>query len=179
MKKNIKLVILLELLFSAATSVIAQRPYTEPIEGQTTTSYNTRIGDCKIASITFKYFLSTVTGEPAIYANLKWENAYGSDPDCLGNESFDIYIHVVALYNDYWIPAQGAMGLIPAGNNRWGMNPLPGSPNWDELLMKSKPSRNIEPDFLSADYAKTAWKSGYFRVSGILLLDKDGNEYHF
>lgn len=168
---------LFSLLFTCIS--FGQKPFSEPIEGQVEESFGGKIGNCKLSSLTIKYRLSTVTGEPAIYTNLKWKNDYGTAIDCLSDGDFEIFIHVVVQYTDYWIPAQGSFGIMPKGDNKWGMNPLSGSPDWGELFLKGEPSRNSERNFLSADYAKAAWKSGYLRVKGILLIDKNGSKHDY
>lgn len=171
--------VILSLLITCFT--FGQKPFSEPIEGQVNPIFAGTIGKCKASSITIKYRLSTIVGEPTIYTNLKWENAYGTAIDCLSDGDFEIFIHITMFgqYTDYWIPAEGSLGLIPNGDNSWGMNPIPGSPSWDELFLKSEPSKDSERNFLSADYAKAAWKSGYLRVKGILLIDKNGDKQYF
>ena len=159
--------------------LFAQKPFSEPIEGQVNSTFGGTIEKCKASSITFKYRLSTLSGEPAIYTNMKWENGYGTAIDCLSDGDFDIFIHVTVQYTDYWIPAQGSFGVMPKGDNQWGMNPLSGSPDWDELFLKNEPSKNSDRNFLSADYAKAAWKSGYLRVKGILILERNGSKHDF
>ena len=187
----IKFTIMQLKLFSKSSTVLGcllitcfsfgQKPFSEPIEGQVNSTFGGTIGKCKASSITFKYRLSTVSGEPAIYTNMKWENSYGTAIDCLGEGDFQIFIHaaVFGQYIDYWIPAQGSFGVMPKGDKKWGMNPLSGSPNWDELFLKNEPSNNSERNYLSADSAKAAWKSGYLRIKGILLLDKNGSKHNF
>ena len=153
-----------------------QRPFSEPIEGQSKSIFGGTIGKCKASSITFKYRLSTLAGEPTIYTNMKWENAYGTSIDCLSDDEFQIFIKVQVIYTWYWIPAQGSFGLVPKGDNTWGKNPLSGSPNWDNLFLKSEPSKNSSESFIGSDEAKGIWKSGSLRVLGILIIDKDGNK---
>ena len=167
-------------LFSASLA-IAQKPFSEPIEGQVASIFGGTIGDCKASSITCKYRLSTLVGEPTIFTNMKWENAYGTAVDCISEGDFEIFIYVTVFgqYTDYWIPAQGSFGLVPKGTNTWGENPLSGSPNWDELFLKSAPTKafqNSGREFITSDLAKSIWKSGYLRVKGILLVDKNGNK---
>ena len=168
--------VILSLLITCFT--FGQKPFSEPIEGQVNSIFGGTIGKCKASSITFKYRLSTLSGEPTIYTNMKWENSYGTTIDCLSEGDFEIFIHVtiVELYTDYWIPAQGSFGVVPKGDNKWGMNPLSGSPDWDELFLKSEPSKNSSENFIDTDEAKGIWKSGYLQVKGILLIDKNGGK---
>ncbi len=166
--------VLLSLLFTCVS--FGQRPFSEPLEGQCKSIFGGTIGKCKASSITFKYRLSTLSGEPTIYTNMKWENTYGTSTDCLSDGEFQTFIKVQVIYTSYWIPAQGSFGLVPKGDNTWGKNPLAGSPNWDELFLKSEPSKNSSENFIDADEAKGIWKSGSLRVLGILIIDKNGDK---
>lgn len=163
------------LLLTIVNVALSQKPFSEPLDGQFKNGYGGTIGECKTSSITFKYHLSTLVGEPVIFTNFKWENAYGTSLDCLSGEEFQIYIKVRVIYTSYWIPAAGTGGLVPKGDDNWGHNPLSGSPNWDELFLKNEPSKNSTEDFISADEAKAIWKSGSLRVVGSLILDKKGD----
>lgn len=171
LKPSLVLLSLLITFFS-----FGQRPFSDPIEGQFTSTFGGKIGKCKASSITFKYRLSTLSGEPTIYTNLKWENAYGTSTDCLSEDPFQMFIKVQVIYTWYWIPAQGSFGLVPKGDNTWGKNPLAGSPNWDELFLKSEPSKNSSENFIDASESKSIWKSGSLRVLGILIIDSNGNK---
>ncbi len=68
-------------------------------------------------------------------------------------------------------PARGSFGLVPKGDNTWAQNPLAGSPNWDELFLKSEPSKNSSENFIDPNEAKGIW-----RVLGILIIDKNGGK---
>ena len=159
-------------------SIFGQKPYSEPLEGEYDASPYS-IGDCKISSMKFKYYLSTLSGEPVIYINLKWQNGYSTDIDCLSDVSFELFIEVYIAdrYLTLYIPAQGSFGLIPKGDNTWGANPLAGSPDWDRLFLKYEPRNAFanydDSDYIEADYAKAIWKSGSIMFRSIIIVDKN------
>jgi len=117
--------------------------------------------------------LSILAGEHTLFVNIKWRNGSGSSSDCLDNEKFNVLIKIYSNYSSsyFFILADGAIGLIPEGNNTWGKNPLADSPSWSELLIKDPPSNNpnnnYDFNFVSADYAKTIWRYG-FAISAVV-----------
>ena len=76
--------------------LFAQQPFSEPIEGEGK-SLGITIGDCKMSSMAIKYRLSTLSGEPVVYTNVKWEKSYSGSNDCLSDESFEVLIWVTVL----------------------------------------------------------------------------------
>lgn len=169
------------LLLTILTSglLYGQAPYTSALEKQFEGSFT--IGNCNVSSITSKVRLSTLVGEPTVYVNIKWRNGSGSSSDCLDNEKFNLFVKIYSNYSGsyFYIPADGAIGLIPDGDNTWGQNPLAGSPSWDELLAKDPlyKTQNGGYNFVSADYAKSVWKYG-FALSAVVLMDKSGRLYY-
>lgn len=156
-----------------------QAPYTSALEKQFQGYFT--IGNCNVSSITAKVRLSTLVGEPTVYVNIKWRNGSGSSSDCLANEKFNVLVKIYSNYSSsyLYIPADGAIGLIPDGDNIWGSNPLPGSPDWDELFAKDPPyiTTSGSFNFVSADYAKSVWRYG-FALSAVVLRDKSGRLYY-
>lgn len=169
------------LLLTIVSSVMlyGQAPYTSALEKEYQGSFT--FGKCDVSSIISKVRLSTLVGEPTVYVNIKWRNGSGSSSDCLGNEKFNLFVKVYSNYSSsyFYIPADGAIGLIPDGDNTWGQNPLAGSPSWDELLAKDPIYRtqNGSYNFVSADYAKSVWKYGLY-LSAVVLMDKSGRLFH-
>jgi hypothetical protein len=171
---------LLGLLSILSTVLLySQAPYTSALEKEYQGSFT--IGKCDVSSITSKVRLSTLVGEPTVFVNIKWRNGSGSSSDCLGNEKFNVFVKVYSNYSSsyFYIPADGAMGLIPDGDNTWGQNPLAGSPSWHELLAKDPVYRtqNGSYNFVSADYAKSVWKYGLY-LKAVVLMDKSGRLFH-
>ena len=150
----------------------SQRPYRSPLEGELQRS-NWTIGKCAIASLTVKYSLSTIAGQPTVFTNIRWKPTTSLGEDWLANENphllLQIYSGQTSSY--YFLPADGALGLIPKGNNTYGYNPISGSPNWDQLFTRTatkNPNTN-DWNFISADEAKRIW-SHDFQVSGFILV---------
>jgi len=179
MKQHKKLAVLLFVTVLSCIYVYGQAPYTSALEGQFKGYFT--IGKCDVSSITAKVRLSTLAGEPTVYVNIRWRNGSGSSSDCLGNEKFNLFVKIYSNYSSsyFYIPADGAIGLIPEGDNTWGQNPLAGSPNWDELLAKDPlyRTRDGSYDFVSADDAKSVWRYG-FALSAVVLMDESGRLYY-
>ena len=165
MKTNFRTSICTLALF-LTIQVYSQRP---TAEGEVQKGWFT-LGQCSVASLTAKYRLSALVGEPTVFVNIKWQPSSGSTDDCLGNENFHTFLKIYAnIYSSYYyILADGALGVIPKGNNTYGYNPIPGSPDWDQLFMRN-PSKNRNTndwDYISADQAKYIWRNG-LQVTGI------------
>lgn len=177
-----KFLLFIIIIFTCSISS-SQKPLLEPLEGQFTKSFGLTIGKCKISSMSVKYSLSTIVGEPTIYTNLKWVSTNSNYINCLADEKFEIFIQVYVSDGTYYIPAQGSFGLVPKGDASWGNNPLSGSPDWDELFLTDLSSVRAfdekNRNYLSAENAKYYWKSGKFRVAGIVLLEENGDKTTF
>ncbi|MFT3948565.1 MAG: hypothetical protein QM763_16500 [Agriterribacter sp.] len=178
---QLKHLLLLASIITACSS-FGQKPYKEPLEGEVRRGSSFTIGNCNLSTLTAKYRLSTYMGEPTVYLNFKWSAANSNDNDCLSGEIFEAFIEIYVSYSDkYYIPAAGAMGTIPKGNNTWGNDPLPGSPNWNELFLPSlngiTPGNSRNRNFISGDRAKNYWQSNTLRVGGIVLVDAQGSQY--
>ncbi len=174
---NLSLVLLSALV---TTFCFGQKPYKEPLEGQLHRYSSFTIGTCEVSDVTAKYRLSTTVGEPTVFLNFKWKATSSAKLDCLDSESFEAFIEVYIGYTKYYIPAAGALGTIPKGDNTWGNDPLSGSPSWSELFLPSlngiTPGNSRNRNYVSEDIAKGYWQSGAFRVTGVVFLDKDGNK---
>lgn len=146
-------------LFQTIT-VYSQRPSVSEVKGELSNGSFT-LGQCNVASLTAKYSLSTLVGEPTIFVNIKWEPSRNSADDCLGNENFHTFLKIYSYQTSsyYYILADGALGVIPKGNNTYGYNPMAGSPNWDELFMRypSKNPNTNDWNYISAEQAKRIW----------------------
>lgn len=172
-------VILLTGLF--ALPGIAQKPFSEPLEGQFHSYSTFSVGSCRTSEMTVKYRLSTIVGQPTVFLNLKWKAYSVSNDDCLNEEPFEMFIEVLVNGGYVYIPASGALGATPKGDNTWGNNPLAGSPDWDELFLQTiggiKAGKNDKRSYVDADIAKSYWKSGYMKVTSVVMIDKNGDKH--
>lgn len=157
--------------------ITAQGYFGNPLEGETSGTFTH--SSCKVSEFTLKYKLGVLVGEPTVYLNIKWKAGNGSPIDCLSNERFEIFLkiqpHNTGIH--YYLPIKGGIGLIPKGDNTWGYNPIAGSPDWDELILSSRPS-NKDVSYLKKDYAKSIWKNG-LTVTNVIFLFSDGSDYTF
>ena len=113
-----------------------------------------RVGDCKVRSMTVKYKIGTLMGEPVVKGSFKWEADQNLSINCLPS---DLVI---------WLKIRNSAGAygyirlaptVPAPGAGYGFN-TPGSPDWDEFICGFKGSRSTS--CLSGSDAKTLYKNG-------------------
>ncbi len=123
-----------------------------PGEG-TITEHDVRIGSCTATSVTVKYELDSLMGEPTVKASFKWEG----EP-CDLPASTNIWLEVR--------DSAGSKGYVkvspatPDAGEGYGYNTT-GSPGWNRLLCGYANNRATE--CLPSDRAKDLWTSGSVR----------------
>ena len=165
---------LLGFVFSATclgTHILAQSQ--SPVEGVIDKSSSFNFGDCAVSRMSIKYRVSTIVGEPAIYSNIKWKGLSEND-NCLSGQKFLIFLKVGMGGYMYYLSAGGSYGMIVGrGDDKWGNNPLSGSPNWNKLFTKDITGNTSNLKYITDQEAKLVWKTG-FRISGAVLVTSSG-----
>ena len=121
------------------------------------TKYNINHFGCQISSVTAKWAMSTLMGEPVINGVFKWETD-GADVSCLRYDDF-----IVLKCQSNIDPALSAWvsiaPTVPNAGAGYGYN-TPGSPNWDNVFCDYDEFDNKTTCFSTTD-AKTFWKNGF------------------
>jgi len=150
----------------------AQKPYKDKLEGLLTQN-DVYIDDCHLESVTLGYRVGTTLGEPYVYLNLKWKGLSVSD-DCLTDKKFVVFLNIGGGGYSFWLRAGGSADMVVGpGDNKWGTNPLAGSPNWNEVITKNVDYNRKSLEYVSAEDAKALWKRG-FGVVGAKLVTPSG-----
>ena len=140
------LVIVVAVLFMAVNSPIANAA--GPGEGEMT-KYGVYVGEgCTVDSLTVKWDLDSLLGEPTVKGNYKYSG------DCGPAVGFVIWLRVE--FGGAW----GFVRIAPAIPNRpesWGFNTT-GSPNWDEALCGYDGAQTTQ--CMRSSVAKEVWKNG-------------------
>ena len=117
------------------------------------TRENFRVKDCNIKSMTVKYDISTIFGEPLVKGSYKWEAGEDTDSDCL---PYNFVVWLEYSYGDN----RGYVRLdpvVPEAGKGYGYN-VPGSPNWNKLFCSFRgPSRQ---ECFGKSEAKSLYKAG-------------------
>jgi len=115
------------------------------------TKYNVRIGNCSADSISVKYKLDSLMGEPTVAGSFKW-----SGSNCNLPSSTMIWLKVE---NSYGGRAYVKLDpVVPNANAGYGYNTT-GSPNWNSALCGYSGTR--ARNCMGPSDAKELWKSGY------------------
>ncbi|NOQ64784.1 MAG: hypothetical protein GQ582_09760 [Methyloprofundus sp.] len=120
--------------------------------------YNVPIGQCTASSISVKWKLDSLMGEPTVSGSYQWAGA----SNCRLPSSTTIWLEVKS--------SDGGLGyvylspVIPEANSGYGYNTT-GSPNWNSTLCSFKGTEKL--DCLDRASAVAIWKTGY--VSGFFV----------
>ena len=104
--------------------------------------------NCTVDSLTVKWNLDSIIGEPLVKGTYKYTG------DCKPDPSFMVWLRVE--HSGTW----GHVRIAPAIPDKpgvWGFN-APGSPAWNRLLCAHEGTRTL--DCVSKEAAKSAWKNG-------------------
>ncbi|MGV8135292.1 MAG: hypothetical protein AB2L20_08755 [Mangrovibacterium sp.] len=127
-----------------------------------------------ISSLTVKWDLRTLMGEPVIDGVFKWEagartpSDYLDYCDCVLLEcspkksvGYMVYIKITPI--------------VPKSGEGYGYN-APGSPSWQNVFCarNGEPMTTKVPSF-NGNTAKDIWKSGFY-VTGVVLIRQGGND---
>lgn len=115
------------------------------------TKQNVRIGNCVADSITVKWNLDSLMGEPTVNGSFKWE----SNNPCSLPPSTTIWLKVAdeSGYSGY----VDLRPTTPEANKGYGFNAT-GSPNWNKILCSSSGVHATQCH--DEKIAKQVWKSG-------------------
>lgn len=116
----------------------------------TLTKNNVRIGRCTADSITVKWNLSSLMGEPTISGSYQWT----SSSNCELPSSTTIWLQVVNGTMKGYVPLSP---VTPKANGGFGYNTT-GSPNWREALCGFSGSKAV--NCYDERSAKHLWKVG-------------------
>jgi len=119
----------------------------------TVTERNVRIGPCTASSVTVKYELDSLMGEPTVAGSFKWEGAACDLPS-----STTIWLEVKNSAG-----TKGYVRISPAtpdAGDGYGYNTT-GSPSWSQALCGYKGTSRTECH--AKDKAIALWKSGSVR----------------
>jgi len=116
----------------------------------TLTKNNVQIGRCNADSITVKWDLSSLMGEPTISGSYQWT----SSSDCELPSSTTIWLQVVNGTMKGYVPLSP---VTPKANSGFGYNTT-GSPNWREALCGYRGSKAV--NCYDERSAKHLWKVG-------------------
>lgn len=109
------------------------------------------VDGCRVRSLTVKYDLDSLFGEPTVKGSYKWR----------GNEECRLPASTTLFLKVRWGTGVGFVRLAPAvptANGGYGHNST-GSPNWDNLLCGYRGTSNTS--CFDADTAKDFWRNGY------------------
>lgn len=115
------------------------------------TKYDVRIGNCHADSITVKWKLDSLMGEPTVLGSFKWSG----DDDCELPYSTKIWLKVEESSGGYGYVRLSP--VTPRANDGYGHNTT-GSPNWSRTLC-GYTGTEID-DCHDSSEAKTIWKEG-------------------
>lgn len=146
MKQKTFFIVLLLLLINVSLGLA------EEISGTVTRS-NFQVGECAVSSMSVKYRLNTLLGEPVVNGVFEWTAEPGTSSDCL-NYSTVIYLKVSGSGGHGYIKISPS---VPDSGEGYGFN-TSGSPDWDEVICGTGTQEN---DCLTEDQAKNFWKSGF------------------
>lgn len=115
------------------------------------TKYDLRIGRCNVDSVTVKWKLESILGEPTVAGSFKWTG----DSDCTLPSSTTVWLKVKDGSSYAHVKLSPA---TPDANEGYGYNTT-GSPNWKKLLCGYRGTRKV--DCFSKSEAKDLWRNGY------------------
>lgn len=125
-------------------------PNANTIEGELTKT-NVKIGNGELATITVKYKLWTLMGEPVKITEYK----YSASRSLVSGVK--IYLKTENLTKTAWAYVQDCGGAIPKPGDNWSFN-SPGSPKWSELFGGTGV---YEKKYFTEKQAKNFWKNGF------------------
>jgi hypothetical protein len=137
-------------------------------EGQLSRS-NIMAGSCNIATITAKYKLGTLFGEPTVNGNFSWDAGDNTPADCLHystNIAFKIQSGTAHGYI-YINP------VVPDSGNGFGSNNT-GSPNWNKLICGL--GNGYRDSCVTSEQAKAFFTNGYI-ITEFFIVGQDGAVY--
>ncbi len=114
------------------------------------TKYNVRIGNCTADSLTVKWRLDSLMGEPTVSGSFKWD----SYDDCRLPSSTKIWLKVSSGSNFYGYVKLSP--VTPKANRGYGYNTT-GSPNWNSAICGWG---NQSHQCFDSSQAKSLWKQG-------------------
>jgi hypothetical protein len=141
----------LVLLFAGCPPLVAQQSQPVPDVDGTITQTGLVIAGCQVSSMTVRYHLSTLVGEPVVNGSYTWTAGPGTSSGCLPSDL------------EVWIRVEGSGGngfvnlnpVVPEAG-KWGMN-VAGSPDWDKYFCAFQGNRATQ--CLDAASAKRLWLS--------------------
>ena len=110
---------------------------------------NIKIGSCLAKTVTVKYELDSLMGEPTVAGSLKWEG-----DECKLPSSTTIWLEVKGGNQKGYVRISPA---TPKAGGGYGYNTT-GSPNWSKTLCGYRGTDRTE--CLTKDRAIELWKSG-------------------
>ena len=114
------------------------------------TKYNLDIGGCSIDSITVRWKLDSLMGEPTVNGSYKWSG----DEDCSLPSNTKILLKLEHGYNSGYLAIAPA---VPKANSGFGYN-VSGSPSWSSAVCDY--INGQKSDCLDRDDAIDVWKNG-------------------
>lgn len=121
------------------------------------TKHNVKLGDCVADSLTVRWNLDSLLGEPLVNGTYRYETA---DVACELPPSTVVWLSVEHPSHST-VGGRGFVRLapaLPAGPGQWGFN-VTGSPDWDEVLCGYRETEKTS-DCLPEKDAKRLWKEG-------------------
>lgn len=133
------------------------------------TKYNINFKGCILTSLTVKWNISSLMGEPVVNGSFKWQAGSGTDKDCLNYKDFIILkCQSNSNTNSYaWVKISPTVPNAGAG---FGFN-TSGSPSWDNMFCSYNGIGQVSECWSAID-AKKFWKSGFSVVDFKILREE-------
>lgn len=127
-----------------------------------------------IRSVTVKWDLQTLMGEPVIDGVFKWEAGAGTPVDYLDYRDCVLLECSPKKSVGYMVYIK-ITPTVPKSGEGYGFN-TPGSPSWQNVFCtrKGEPMTTKVPAF-NTNTAKSIWKNGFY-VTGVVLIRQGGND---
>lgn len=128
----------------------------------------------QIRSLTAKWNLRTLMGEPVVDGVFKWEAGKGTPIDYLDYRDF-VLLECSPKKSTGYLVYIALMPTVPKAGEGYGLN-VPGSPSWkDVFCTRSGESMTTKVPGFDAKTAYDIWKNGFY-VTGVVLCRQGGND---